>query len=300
MVTMLAPSPDWITGVSSVDMCDRTTGEWRQTYSMNAYPVDAGTDSGMTFMAEDMDTNPREPIALLGEQFGPAEDVMPVAYVSISAPIECEGSVPYKMTFDATWSAMSHPQAYVASAHWSPPVVAAHSDAYTMWELGGIATPGIELVAETGSTSSLTNELKAVQGSTVGDYSVAGSIGSGSGTTYTTVTATPAYSSISMVSMIAPSPDWIVGVSGIDMCDRKTGLWKQAYSTYVYPVDAGTDNGLTLTAPNSDNTPHDPIAVLGQQFGPPEEVNPMGYDPRTTMYVPVIVSHACGQARFVR
>eukprot|EP00958_Prasinococcus_capsulatus_P019745 scaffold2478_cov374-Prasinococcus_capsulatus_cf.AAC.1 len=80
MVTMLAPSPDWITGVSSVDMCDRTTGEWRQTYSMDAYPVDAGTDSGMTFMAEDMDTNPREPIALLGEQFGPAEDVMPVAY----------------------------------------------------------------------------------------------------------------------------------------------------------------------------------------------------------------------------
>eukprot|EP00958_Prasinococcus_capsulatus_P023887 scaffold3662_cov388-Prasinococcus_capsulatus_cf.AAC.1 len=209
-----------------------------------------------------------------------------IALLSACHPVAAAWPNYAQVTFDATWSAMSHPQAYVASAHWSPPVVAAHSDAYTMWELGGIATPGMESVAETGSTFSLTNELKAVQGSTVGDYSVAGSVGSGSGTTYTTVTATPAYSSISMVSMIAPSPDWIVGVSGIDMCDHETGLWKQAYSTYVYPVDAGTDNGLTLTAPNSDNTPHDPIAVLGQQFGPPEEVNPMGY-------VSIVADNAC-------
>ena len=61
----------------------------------------------------------------------------------------------------------SHPQAYVGSANWSPPVVAAHSSDYVMWELGGIATSGVEIVAEVGSTFALLNELGAVQGESV-------------------------------------------------------------------------------------------------------------------------------------
>ena len=42
-----------------------------------------------------------------------------------------------------------------------------------------------------------------------------------------------------MISMIAPSPDWIAGVSSIDMCDHETGLWKPFFDMEVYPVDAG-------------------------------------------------------------
>lgn len=36
-----------------------------------------------------------------------------------------------------------------------------------MWELGGIATSGVEIVAEVGSTFALLNELGAVQGESV-------------------------------------------------------------------------------------------------------------------------------------
>lgn len=54
----------------------------------------------------------------------------------------------YECKFTNLWSASRHPIAYPSDAHWSPPVVVAHSDAYQMWAPGTLATPGIELVAE--------------------------------------------------------------------------------------------------------------------------------------------------------
>ena len=95
-----------------------------------------------------------------------------VPRVVLTLPGRCEswGSplvFALQVTFEGTWSLASHPQAYVGSAHWSPPVVAAHSSDYVMWELGGIATSGVEIVAETGSTFTLRNELQALQGQSV-------------------------------------------------------------------------------------------------------------------------------------
>jgi len=34
LISMIAPSPDWFTGVSSVDLCDYSTGEWMDEFSM--------------------------------------------------------------------------------------------------------------------------------------------------------------------------------------------------------------------------------------------------------------------------
>eukprot|EP00958_Prasinococcus_capsulatus_P016908 scaffold1894_cov368-Prasinococcus_capsulatus_cf.AAC.15 len=226
-----------------------------------------------------MDTNPREPIALLGEQFGPAEDVLPVAYVSIAAAAMCGGSQIYDITLEGMWTAENHPGAWIPEATFSPMVAAAHSADYSMWYLGGVATDGLEQVAESGMTDIIAEELKFVSAGAVGSKAFAtGPLAmGGEGSITVKLTVTDDYPYISVVTMLAPSPDWITGVSSVDMCDRTTGQWRESLSMNGYPVDAGTDSGTTFTAEDNDTNPREPIALLGEQFGPPEDVNPVAY-----------------------
>lgn len=62
-----------------------------------------------------------------------------------------------------------------------------------------------------------------------------------------------------MVKLI-PSPDWFVGVSSFDLCERKR--WKSHIKIDLYPMDAGTDRGLTFTAPNWPSRPKEAIYML--------------------------------------
>lgn len=51
---------------------------------------------------------------------------------------------------------------------------------------------------------------------------------------------------VSFVSMIDPSPDWFLGVSGLDLCLRNC-TWAESKIVDLYPYDAGTDSGPTYT-----------------------------------------------------
>lgn|SRR5512145_1321261 len=62
-VTMVAPSPDWFTGLSSVDLM--AGGTWADRLELTLWAWDAGTDSGETYNAPDDDTQPRESVRLL-------------------------------------------------------------------------------------------------------------------------------------------------------------------------------------------------------------------------------------------
>lgn len=56
---MMAPSPDWFTGIKAVDMC--VNGYWATTKTVTAVPYDAGVDGGVHFrtanVPQDLDTN---------------------------------------------------------------------------------------------------------------------------------------------------------------------------------------------------------------------------------------------------
>ena len=64
IVSMLAPSPDWITGVIDLDLRDES-GQWRDRVEVDLLVWDAGTDDGLVFATEDIDTSPRQPVQLL-------------------------------------------------------------------------------------------------------------------------------------------------------------------------------------------------------------------------------------------
>lgn len=49
LVLFIGPSPDWIVGVSALELCLRNCS-WVESKTLNLYPWDAGTDSGITYM----------------------------------------------------------------------------------------------------------------------------------------------------------------------------------------------------------------------------------------------------------
>jgi hypothetical protein len=170
--------------------------------------------------------------------------------------------VTYQVDFDATWSLATHPGAYPGGAHFSPLVGATHTNLVSFWQNGGLATPGIESMAETGSTSTLRNEFFAAGADT--DEIILGSGIGSPGSTITTFNIEASHSSVTLVTMVAPSPDWFVGVSGLDL--HSSGSWLSQLTVDLFSYDAGTDSGPNFTSPNADTNPQDPIALLGDPF----------------------------------
>ena len=78
------------------------------------------------------------------------------------------------------------------------------------------------------------------------------------------------YSMVSLISMIAPSPDWFVGVDSYDLCG--TNGWKEMMTMNLLPWDAGTDSGRNFTSEDMETNPVDVIKRItpssDTQMGP--------------------------------
>ena len=62
--------------------------------------------------------------------------------------------------------------------------------------------------------------------------------------------------------MLGPSPDWIVGVSGLELCLRNC-TWAGRRELFLYPWDAGVDSGITYESPDEPTVPQQPIMRWG-------------------------------------
>ena len=61
--------------------------------------------------------------------------------------------------------------------------------------------------------------------------------------------------------MLGPSPDWIVGVSGLELCLRNCS-WAEEREVFLYPWDAGVDSGVSYESPDQPTFPPQPITRL--------------------------------------
>lgn len=52
------------------------------------------------------------------------------------------------------------------------------------------------------------------------------------------------HNKVSLVSMFGPSPDWVVGVSGLNLCNEDCS-WTESLDIPLYPWDSGTDTGIS-------------------------------------------------------
>lgn len=167
----------------------------------------------------------------------------------------------FQLTFNSTWSAATHPDMFPGNPHFSGLIGATHNQNGQLWEPGILASPGIESMAETGSKSPLMDEIQqAIQMGWADTLISGGGIGLSPGSVSVEFEASAAHSLLSLVSMIAPSPDWFVGVHGVDL--RPGGQWIDTLTLELAPYDAGTDSGTTYTSPNAEPAIHNPITTL--------------------------------------
>lgn len=178
--------------------------------------------------------------------------------VSSSAFAQSEAT--YTVTFTSTWSEATHPDGFPGNPHFSGLVGATHTSGTRLWEVGGKATPGIEQMAETGGKSLLMAETDALLGTSVETTLSGGSIGTSPGSVSMTFTVTEPYAFVSLVSMLAPSPDWFVGVNGLAL--REGDTWHSEIVVPLNVYDSGTDSGPTYTSANDDTDPADDIVRI--------------------------------------
>ena len=198
-----------------------------------------------------------------GNSTAPVGNAPPPPPMTPPSPVPLEDAR-FRITFDAMWTAADFPTNFPGNSHFSPIVGTAHNQQVVFWEVDGQpATAGIESMAETGGTAAFSVEITAAQdnGFSFGVFQGSG-IGSGDGDTSLEFDASAIYPLVTFVSMVAPSPDWFVGISGFSLLDDE-GNWKTHEEITLNVYDAGTDLGLQPTSPNQDsNADSLPITLL--------------------------------------
>lgn len=172
-----------------------------------------------------------------------------------------QASAQYRLTFTATWTAANFPQ-YPPNPHFSGLIGGTHDTGVTFWEVGQLASLGIKNMAELGSKNALTGEvLTAIAAGTARDVISGPGLGAPPASASMTFNVYSTHPLATVVTMIAPSPDWFLGVSGLSL--GTYGDWEESVVVDLDPYDAGTDSGVTYTSPNQATVPPVPIHPLG-------------------------------------
>lgn len=175
----------------------------------------------------------------------------------------------YIVTFQSTWSAATHPDDWPADAHYSGLIGGTHSSRATFWQEGQLASPGIQAMAEQGRKTPLDQEVGAAITAGNAEFLLSGDALSDSpGTVSLEFSVRVNFPLVTLVTMVAPSPDWFVGVAGLPLLVNNQ--WRDVVVVTLFPWDAGTDSGVTYEAENEKTVPHQPIRRL---LGFPVSVN---------------------------
>ncbi|XP_055854863.1 spondin-1 [Episyrphus balteatus] len=194
----------------------------------------------------------------------------------------------YSFVFEGIWSNETHPKDYpfaVWLTHFSDIVGASHDSNFTFWGENHISTDGFRSLAEFGSPSALETELRS-KGSRLRTLIKA------AGLWYPNVNQNTSsnfrtdrkHHKVSLVSMFGPSPDWVVGISGFDLCTEDCS-WKESMDFDLYPWDAGTDSGITYMSPNVETIPRKRMHKITTMY--PEDPRAPFYNPNSKTMTPL-------------
>ena len=171
------------------------------------------------------------------------------------------GSASYQLTFRSTWAEMTHPDNFPANPHFSGLIGATHNINVKLWQVGAIASNGIENMAEAGSKTVLSDEIQ--HQIDIGDAAIIiseGGLSTSPSETTITFDVNTEYSFLTLVSMLAPSPDWFVGVTALNLLEN--GVWVESMTIDLNVYDAGTDDGFIYTSPDHDSSPKQSISMI--------------------------------------
>lgn len=171
----------------------------------------------------------------------------------------------FEVTFTSNWTQTAHPHpsgSLPGNAHWSKLVGTSHNNNIVFFEMGGIATQGVENIAEQGSNTVFFSEVDAaINAGNAWELIDGDGLSTAEGEIIVSFEPHEDFPFLSLLSMIAPSPDWMIAINSIPLMDG-AGEWIDEINIDLYPYDAGTDSGVDYTSPNNDTNPQEPISSL--------------------------------------
>ncbi len=172
-------------------------------------------------------------------------------------------SARFEVEFNATWSQETHPGAWPAGAHWSGPVGGVHSDRVQFWREGEPASEGIRLMAERGQQATLVSEVQAAvsRGDALFSVTAGGIPSPGRVVVAFPQSTTREFPLLTLCSMVAPSPDWFVGVTDLSLIGPD-GEWVEEQTVVLDGFDAGTDSGVDFTSPDAVTRPRGVVTLF--------------------------------------
>ena len=186
--------------------------------------------------------------------------ILAVLWLPIPLHAQTEASpASYRVTFEGTWTTAATPGGLPSSAHFSTLIGATHNGDVIFWEAGAMASPGVESVAELGTTGTFKREISASEHALA---TVERRL-PGGGTPIASVDfeVTAAHPLVTLLTMIAPSPDWFVGVTGLSLLDD-AGHWRERLEVDLFPYDAGTEDGEEFSLSNPATVPRGVITSI--------------------------------------
>ncbi|XP_062133083.1 spondin-1 [Drosophila sulfurigaster albostrigata] len=200
---------------------------------------------------------------------------------SLNAPCCACDEARYELTFEGVWQRNLHPKNFPErkwETRFCELVGAAHSSDYRFWESGALASEGLKQYAEHCTAKLLDREFSVnYRENKIRTIIKARGLGypNLNSKSMASVRVDPMRHMVSFASKIEPSPDWIVGVSGLELCLRNC-TWLDSKVINLYPWDVGTDAGPTYTSPDQPQVPPDVIRRMSSDF-PPDDRSPF-YD----------------------
>lgn len=165
----------------------------------------------------------------------------------------------YDITMKVEWSEQTHRDYHISTAHMSDPVIWV-GKTNPVFSLGSSASPGMKEMAEDGRTRTIKQELEFLQTSgQIEQFHIYDRIDAPGTQTYR-VYINRDNPVVSLVSMIAPSPDWFVAIEGLNLLED--GRWKNKISLVAIALDAGTEDGSEFKITNPATSPRGVISKL--------------------------------------
>ena len=204
---------------------------------------------------------------------GPFTITATVLTVSDSAQLTVTtASTSYDVVFASIWSAETHPTSIPPNPHFSGLIGGTHVANVTFWAEGSLASPGIKRMAELGQKDPLDSEVEAAIQAGTADGLLSGDVSSSPGSVELTFDINVDSPLVTLVTMIAPSPDWFLGVNSLSLLEE--GSWVSSVVIELFAYDAGTDSGVIYTSPDEATDPPANISRITES--PFNVMSPLG------------------------
>ena len=164
------------------------------------------------------------------------------------------GPAEYTVIVKSLWTKANFPLDYPDDAHFSGLIGASHNARYSIFAIGRKPTRGLERLSEEGKHSPLNDEIQtAIDAGNALMLFETGGLKNWQDSMVTTVQVDPAHPLISVVNMIAPSPDWFTGSANVNMLEN--GGWVKRRTLTLSAYDSGGDDGTSYKSPDRDTNP---------------------------------------------